>query len=246
MNKKDALNFALIIPGALLYALATVLFVFPNKVLLGGTSGVAVILAEFLPLSSGNFSVMLNLFLIVVAFAVLGRNMAVRTLIGSLMTTVFIGVLEPILTFDEPLINNGFVSALLAGVLIAIASGALFYVDSSSGGTDILALIIKKYKDIDIGKALLISDVVIVVVGGILAGWVVFLYSTLAFLIKTLGIDLFISLINKTLNNDAIQHFGPRTQVQLTGGGLAILILLLFLVLLQKIILTLRLIHFLR
>ena len=199
MLKKNIVSYALIAPGALLYAAATVLFVFPNKVLLGGTSGVAVILAEFLPLSSGNFSVMLNLGLIVVAFLVLGRNMAVRTFVGSLLTTVFIGVLEPLLTFDEPLISNGFVSALFAGVLIAIASGMLFYVDSSSGGTDILALIIRKYKDIDIGKALLISDVVIVLVGGMLAGWVVFLYSTLAFLVKTLGIDFFISLIKKMM-----------------------------------------------
>ena len=86
MLKKNIVSYALIAPGALLYAAATVLFVFPNKVLLGGTSGVAVILAEFLPLSSGNFSVMLNLGLIVVAFLVLGRNMAVRTFVGSLLT----------------------------------------------------------------------------------------------------------------------------------------------------------------
>ena len=195
--KKEALRYLLIVFGSLVYAVATVLFVFPNSVLLGGTSGVAVILSRFLPLSSGNVSVILNSLLIIVAFVVLGRGMAVRTLVGSLCTTVFIGALEPYLTFDTPIIENGFISALFAGVLIAFASGILFYVDSSSGGTDILALIIRKYHDMDIGKALLISDILIVLVGGLLAGFTVFLYSLLAFLIKTIGIDVLITFVRR-------------------------------------------------
>ncbi len=199
MLKKEITRYVFIVIGSLIYSLATVLFVFPNRVLLGGTSGLAVILSEFIPLSSGTFSVILNLTLIAVAFAVLGRAMATRTLVGSLLTTVFIGILEPMLALDAPLVDNGFVAALLAGGAIALASGILFYVDSSSGGTDILALIIKKYRDMNIGRALLISDVLIVLVGGMLAGWVTLLYSTLAFLVKTFGIDLFITAIRKAV-----------------------------------------------
>ena len=71
----------------------------------------------------------------------------------------------------------------------------MFYVDSSSGGTDIIALIIKKYSNIQIGKALLITDVLIMIVGGILSGLSLFLSSFLGLLIKTLGIDLVIGMI---------------------------------------------------
>ena len=73
----------------------------------------------------------------------------------------------------------------------------MFYVDSSSGGTDIIALIIRRYKDIDIGKALLITDCLIVIVGGIVSGWVIALSSVIGLLIKTLGIDAVIALIKK-------------------------------------------------
>jgi uncharacterized membrane-anchored protein YitT (DUF2179 family) len=199
MLKKEITKYIFIVIGSLIYALATVLFVFPNKVLLGGTSGLAVILSGFIPLSSGTFSVILNLTLIAVAFIVLGRTMATQTLVGSLLTTVFIGALEPLLSFDTPLVDNEFAAALLAGGTIAVASGMLFYVDSSSGGTDILALIIKKYRDMNIGRALLVSDVLIVLIGGMLAGGIVLLYSFLAFLVKTLGIDFFITAVRKII-----------------------------------------------
>lgn len=199
MLKKEITKYIFIVIGSLIYALATVLFVFPNKVLLGGTSGLAVILSGFIPLSSGTFSVILNLTLIAVAFIVLGRTMATHTLVGSLLTTVFIGALEPLLSFDTPIVDNEFAAALLAGGTIAVASGMLFYVDSSSGGTDILALIIKKYRDMNIGRALLVSDVLIVLIGGMLAGGIVLLYSFLAFLVKTLGIDFFITAVRKII-----------------------------------------------
>ena len=75
----------------------------------------------------------------------------------------------------------------------------MFYVDSSSGGTDIIALIVKKFSNIKIGKALLITDVLIVLVGGVLSGLTIFLSSFLGLLIKTLGIDLVISIISKGL-----------------------------------------------
>lgn len=73
----------------------------------------------------------------------------------------------------------------------------MFYVDSSSGGTDIIALIIRKYSAIEIGKVLLITDVLIVVVGGVLSGLTIAIASFIGLLIKTLGIDLVIHLIRR-------------------------------------------------
>ena len=65
------------------------------------------------------------------------------------------------------LVSNIFLSACIGALLIALASGIMFWVDSSSGGTDIIALIVKKYLKIDIGKALLGTDFLIVVLGGV-------------------------------------------------------------------------------
>ena len=71
----------------------------------------------------------------------------------------------------------------------------MFYVDSSSGGTDIIALIVKKFSKINIGIALLCTDILIVIIGGLLAGFSVFLPSAIGFIIKVLGIDAVIYLI---------------------------------------------------
>ena len=73
----------------------------------------------------------------------------------------------------------------------------MFYVDSSSGGTDIIALIVKKYSTLQIGKALLVTDLLIVIVGGILSGLELALSSLLGLLVKTLGIDFVIALVKR-------------------------------------------------
>ena len=198
MNKKRFLKDALLIfIGSVLYAVSTVLFIFPRSLLLGGTSGISVILERFLPFSPGAILMVINLLLIVAAFVILGKEMAAKTLVGSVLTTVFVGLFEKVFSLSEPPIQNEYLSAVVGALIIAVASGVMFYVDSSSGGTDIIALIVKKYSNIKIGRALLITDVLIVIVGGILSGMAILISSFIGLLIKTLGIDFVISLIKK-------------------------------------------------
>ena len=137
----------------------------------------------------------INFSLIVLAFLVLGKGMAVKTLIGSVLTTAFVGLFERLIDPTRPLIPNPYISAIVGAVIIAVASGIMFYVDSSSGGTDIIALIVKKFSGIKIGKALLMTDVLIVLVGGALSGITVLISSSVGLLIKALGIDLVIWFI---------------------------------------------------
>lgn len=192
-----AVDFLLILGGSFLYAISTLLFIFPHGLLLGGTSGVSVILESFLGFSPGTILMVINSFLIVLAFILLGKEMGVKTLVGSVLTTAFIGVLEGFLVLDTALIGNRYLSAAVGAAVIAVASGIMFYVDSSSGGTDVIALIVQKYSRIQIGKALLITDILIVIVGGIVSGMAVFASSLLGFLIKTFGIDFVIGMIRK-------------------------------------------------
>ena len=195
--KSHIKNYLLIILGSIIYALGTVLFIFPHSLLLGGTSGISVILGAYIPFSPGTVLMVINFALLVAAFVVLGCGMAVKTFVGSTLTTVFIGTAERIFADSEVLISNVFVSAVVGAAVIAVASGIMFYVDSSSGGTDIIALIVRKYSKLDIGKALLATDVLIVIVGGILSGWIIAISSFVGLLIKTLGIDGVIAVIKK-------------------------------------------------
>lgn len=188
-------DYFLILVGSVLYAASTVLFIFPHRVLLGGTSGISVILEAFLPFSPGTILTVINFLLILLAFVLLGRDMAVRTLVGSVLTTLAVGLLERPLTPSTPLLNNPYISALMGACIIAVASGVMFYVRSSSGGTDVIALIVQKYSRISIGRALLITDILIVIVGGLLSGLTVFAVSAIGLLVKTFGIDFVIGRI---------------------------------------------------
>jgi uncharacterized membrane-anchored protein YitT (DUF2179 family) len=198
-------EYLLILGGSILYAMSTVVFIFPNSLLLGGTSGISVILTEFLPFSPGIILMIINFALIVLAFAVLGKGMAIKTLIGSVFTTVFVGLFENLLPFRQALIPNPYLSALIGATVIAIASGMMFFVDSSSGGTDIIALIVKKFSGIHIGKALLITDILIVLVGGFLSGITILISSCLGLLVKTFGIDLVIRIIKAFEKNKTVR-----------------------------------------
>ena len=198
-KKRMLLELVWIFVGSALYAVSTVLFIFPHGLLLGGTSGISVILTSFLPFSPGIILMIINFSLIVLAFLVLGKGMAVKTLIGSVLTTAFVGLFERVINPARPLIQNPYISAIVGAVIIAVASGIMFYVDSSSGGTDIVALIVKKFSGIKIGRALLITDVLIVLVGGFLSGITLLISSTIGLLIKTLGIDIVIFLIKKRI-----------------------------------------------
>lgn len=194
ISTKDCM---LILLGSILYAVSTLLFIFPHSLLLGGTSGISVILESFLHFSSGSILMVINSFLIILAFILLGKEMGIKTLVGSVLTTFFIGGFERFLVFENAIISNCYLSATVGAVIIAIASGIMFYVDSSSGGTDVIALIIKKYSRIKIGKALLVTDILIVIAGGLLSGITVFFSSFLGLVIKTFGIDFVIAVIKK-------------------------------------------------
>lgn len=207
-KNKQALiiEYLLIMLGSTLYAVSTVLFIFPHSLLLGGTSGISVILTFFLTFSPASILMIINFLLILVAFVVLGKDMGLKTFVGTSLTTVFVGVFEKILPFNEPIISNPHLSAVIGAVIIAIASGVMFYVRSSSGGTDVIALIIQKFSSVKIGKALLLTDVLIVIAGGLLSNWVILLSSFLGLLVKTLGIDLVISQIAKLKNRKEEKH----------------------------------------
>ena len=194
-------DYCMILLGGLLYALSTVLFICPHGLLLGGTSGISVILEAFLPFSPGTILLAINTVLLIVAFIILGKQMALRTFVGSTVATVMITLTEQIVQLQAPVIPIPWLSALTGAAIIAVASGVMFYVDSSSGGTDIVALIVRKYSSIDIGKALLLTDFLIVVAGGILSGWTIGLSSMAGLLVKTLGIDFVISLIKRGRKN---------------------------------------------
>ena len=199
--RKTVAEYTAITLGGFLYALGVHFFIFAGDIVLGGTGGISVILEQFLPFSPNDIITVINLLLLLFAFLFLGRSMGMKTLVGTLATTLGIWALGIFADFSAPPIQNTLLAGAVGALIIAAASAILFSVDGSSGGTDILALIVRRYSGMNIGRALFFTDILIVAVGGFLLGAYGALCSALAFLIKVVGIELLVAAIKRRTKN---------------------------------------------
>lgn len=195
--KSQAKSYIWIFIASLLYGVGTSVFIFPGNITLGGTGGISVILTHFFNQSPGTIISILNIALIILAIFLLGKDMAFRSFVGSLLTTTSITGIEKLLNLDGPVIETQWLAAAVGAALIALASGIMFYCDASSGGTDIIALIVQKYRKIHIGKALLLTDILIMLCGGLILGPMTLFSSCIGLFIKGFGVDFVIAQIQK-------------------------------------------------
>lgn len=193
MNDKHAViikEYSLIVLFSILYSVGLAFFVFPHSTMLGGTGGISVIISAIFGGTPAFVMLIINLSLLILAFILLGKSMGIRTLVGTVLVAVLCAVLEKFCVGFLPLIKSPWLSSAIGSIIVAVASAGLFRLSASSGGTDVIALIINKYKKIQLGKALFITDVLIVIIGGVVLGLITALISAMAFIIKVVLIDL--------------------------------------------------------
>ncbi len=160
MSKKIK-SFLLMNIGIVLMALGIYFFKIPNGFSTGGVTGIGTILAQFTPISPGAWIWILNIALLVLGFIILGKDTGIKTVYCSMMYSALTYLFEVFIPLDSPLSDQPFLELVYAMMLTAIGSAIIFYCQASSGGTDIVALILKKYSSLDVGKALLCTDFII-------------------------------------------------------------------------------------
>lgn len=190
-------DFLILNLGLLLTAAGIVLFKAPNHFAMGGTSGLAILLAALIPqLNVGTTMFIVNALLIVLGYIVLGRGFGGSTVYSSVVLSLFTALLEWIFDLQAPLTNDTLLELIWAVLLPALGGALVFNVGSSTGGTDIIAMILNQKTNIEVGKALLISDLVIAVAAGAVFNVATFLYCVLGTLMKSTLIDSFIEGLN--------------------------------------------------
>ena len=189
-------NFALLTGSSLLIAVGTYFFKFTNNFTFGGITGLAVLVAKSGFISAGDFNFIVNMLLLLLGFLILGKNFAAKTAYCSILLSVALSLLERICPMDGPLTDQPMLELAFAIALPALGSAVLFNIGSSSGGTDIIAMILKKYTSIDIGKALLATDFLIALAGCFVFGIETGLYSFLGLAVRSSMVDGFIESLN--------------------------------------------------
>ena len=196
--KSKLKNFFLLTISTLIMAVGIYFFKFANNFTFGGITGIAVLVAKFLPISASDFSFVVNILLLIIGWIVLGKSFAEKTAYSTILLSVSLSLLERIYPMSHPLTNEPLLELIFAILLPALGSAILFNIGASSGGTDVIAMILKKYTSIDIGKGLMISDLIFT-----LAGFLVFnvktgLYSLFGLIMRSALIDNFIESFNRS------------------------------------------------
>lgn len=196
--KSKLKNFSLLTISTLIMAVGIYFFKFANNFTFGGITGIAVLVAKFLPISASDFSFVVNILLLIIGWIVLGKIFAEKTAYSTILLSVSLSLLERIYPMSHPLTNEPLLELIFAILLPALGSAILFNIGASSGGTDVIAMILKKYTSVDIGKGLMISDLIFT-----LAGFLVFnvktgLYSLFGLIMRSALIDNFIESFNRS------------------------------------------------
>jgi len=171
-------------------------FKFQNNFSFGGVTGVAVIVSALTPITTSQVNLIMNILLLVVGFLFLGRSFGIKTVYVSLLTSVGLSVMEIIFPMQYPLTNQPLLELIFAVFLPGVGAAMLFNMGASSGGTDIIAMILKKYTHYNIGTALFIVDLSIALAAFPVFGATTGLFSMLGLLAKSLVIDTVIESIN--------------------------------------------------
>ena len=182
--------------GTLMMTVGIYFFKIPNGFSTGGVSGVATILGKVTPITPATWIAGLNLILLIIGFIFLGKGTGMRTVYCSLLFSAGSWLLEKFVPLTAPLTKQPMLELVYGMLLAAIGSAVIFYRGGSSGGTDIVALIIKKYANINVGKALLCVDSLIAALAFCTYGLTAGLFSMLGLFAKAFVVDDIIDNLN--------------------------------------------------
>ncbi len=193
---KNIKDYAVITLSTAVIAVGIYFFKFPNDFTFGGVSGLAVVLAKITPFSAATVNFVLNIVLIAAGFLFLGKDFGEKTVFSSLLLSFAVSGLEKVFPMKHPLTDDPMLELVFAVILPAFGSAVLFNCGASSGGTDIVAMILKKHTSADIGRALFFSDMLITFSSFFVFSIKTALFSCLGLLAKSLMIDGVIENIN--------------------------------------------------
>ncbi len=158
--KTTLTDYLIITFGMTLYVLSWSIFLIPAEITGGGISGLAVVIfySTKIPIAITYF--IINVFLVLVAIKMLGANFGIKTIFSMLVATLLFWITPGLV--KHPLIDDTFLAAVLGAMMGGIGIGIVFTRGGSTGGTDIIAMIINKYRNISPGRIIMYCDVIII------------------------------------------------------------------------------------
>ncbi|MDF2612032.1 MAG: hypothetical protein K0R92_3506 [Lachnospiraceae bacterium] len=195
---KQIKEYALITVGIMLVVFGVYFFKFPNNFSIGGVTGIAMILSKLFDgsISSGTIVLIINVILLVIGYIFLGKEFGNRTAYGSILLSLSLRILEILVPMKGPLTSEPVLELAFAVILPSVGAAMLFNIGASTGGTDIIAMLLRKYSSIDIGRALLITDSLLTLAAFLVFDVTTGMLSILGLFLKSTLVDTVIESLN--------------------------------------------------
>ena len=204
---RSAADLAWMTAGTALVSIGVYFFKFPNHFSTGGVSGLSILLGQLIHFATpATMNTVINAVFLVLGFLFLNRGFGFKTIYCTALYTGLIQVLEWLCPLDTPLTDQKMLELFFSVLLPALGSGILFNLSASTGGTDILAMILKKYSGLDVGRALLLSDLLIAASALLVFDIETGLFSLLGLLLKSVVVDTVIESLNRKKSFMVVTH----------------------------------------
>lgn len=194
--QKDVIELICLISGTFIMACSTAFFLLPNQLSTGGFSGIATIAYYFFNIPLGTAMLILNLPLFLIAFFRIGKKFLFKSIIGTILLSVFIDFLEKY----NPVTTDRFLACIYGGILMGIGTAIILKGNSSTGGSDLLSYVIRSYDDKFRSSDLIIFiDTIIIVINILFFKEIeIGLYSAIAIYLMGKMIDIIFEGVNFT------------------------------------------------
>ena len=194
--RKSIFNAICLISGTLLMACSTAMFLLPNQLSTGGFSGIGTIAYYFFNIPVGTAMLVLNLPLFFIAFFRIGKRFLFKSIVGTILLSVFIDVLENF----NPVTNDRFLACIYGGILTGIGTSLILKANASTGGSDLLSYVVRSYNDkFKSGDLIIFVDSIIIFLNILFFKEIeIGLYSAIAIFLMGKMIDIVFEGVNFT------------------------------------------------
>ena len=214
LTKHNIKDFLIITGGTGIVAIAVYFFMLPSHVSVGSAAALAMVLSNFIPLPISVINFIMNVFLLVLGFALIGPEFGVKTVYSTLLLPVMLGILEILLPNFQSLTQDPMLDVICYILVVGVGLAILFSRNAASGGLDIIAKIMNKFLRMDLGKAMSLSGMLVALSSALVYDKKIVVLSVLGTYFGGIMVDNFIFGINikrrvciLSQKHDEILHF---------------------------------------
>lgn len=188
-RQSKIIKFALFIVGVFLITLNYNMFLIPNNLVIGGVSGIAIIIKRVFDINPVLFIYAINLILLIISFFFLGWKRTRRSAIGAILYPLFIFLTEPLALSLNFAFKSDIIMILVTGIIYGVGTGLVYKAGYTTGGTDILIHIFGEKKKVSTGNSMIIINSIIILFGGFFFGYEKVIYAIMILYIESIIVD---------------------------------------------------------